>query len=97
MSGSRCMMLMYMLRTQIYITAEQERRIAARAADAGVSKAEVIRRLLNQGLELDDGTAERRGLIESTAGIVPDADGWETWLQRVRGDGAGARLEQLGT
>jgi hypothetical protein len=91
------MMLMYMLRTQIYITVEQERRIAARAADAGVSKAEVIRRLLDQGLELDDGTAARRKLIESTAGIVPDADGWETWLKRVRGDGAGPRLEQLGT
>jgi Ribbon-helix-helix protein, copG family len=90
------MMLMYMQRTQIYITAEQERRIAARAADAGVSKAEVIRRLLDQGLGLDDGTAERRRLIESTAGIAPDADGWETWLHRVRGDGAGARLEQLG-
>jgi Ribbon-helix-helix protein, copG family len=91
------MMLMYMLRTQIYITVEQERRIAARAADAGVSKAEVIRRLLNQGLELDDGTAERRRLIESTAGIVPDADDWETWLQRVRGEGAGARLDRLAT
>jgi hypothetical protein len=87
----------YMQRTQIYITVEQDRRIAARAADAGVSKAEVIRRLLDQGLELDDGTAERRRLIESTAGIVPDADGWEIWLQRVRGDGAGARLERLGT
>lgn len=70
--------------TQIYITEEQERRIAARAADAGVPKAEVIRRMLDEGLGVDDGAEERRRAIRATAGALPDADDWEN-------PGAGAR------
>lgn len=44
-----------MQRTQISITEEQERRRAARAEDAGVPKAEVIRRMLDEALGLTDG------------------------------------------
>lgn len=84
-----------MHRTQIYITEEQERRIAVRAADAGVSKAQVIRRMLDQGLGIDDGVESRRRAIRATAGAVPDADDWEAWLAGVRGSGAAERLARL--
>ncbi len=84
-----------MRRTQIYITEEQEERIAAWAADAGVSKAKVIRRVLDEGLGIDDGADERRRAIRVTAGVIPDADGWESWLARVRGGGADERLTRL--
>jgi Ribbon-helix-helix protein, copG family len=86
-----------MRRTQVYITEEQDERIAARAVDAGVSKAEVIRRALNRGLGVDDGTGERRRAIEATAGIAGDEEEWPQWLARVRGGSAAERLERLGT
>lgn len=84
-----------MQRTQIYITEEQQRRIAARAADAGVSKAQVIRRMLDEGLGVDDGAEERRRAIRATAGTLPGADDWQPWLARVRGGGADERLRRL--
>jgi hypothetical protein len=85
----------HMHRTQIYITEEQERRITDRAADAGVSKAKVIRRMLDEGLGIDDGVVERQRAIRATAGALPDADDWESWLGRVRGGGADERLKRL--
>lgn len=84
-----------MRRTQIYITDEQERLIADEAADAGVAKAEVIRRILDAALGLDTGAAERRRAIAVTAGILPDAEDWPDWLARVRGAGATDRLARL--
>jgi hypothetical protein len=84
-----------MHRTQIYITDEQERRIAVRAADAGVSKAQVIRRMIDQGLGIDDGAEARRRAIRATAGALPDAEDWEAWLAGVRGSGAAERLARL--
>lgn len=86
-----------MRRTQIYLTDEQDRRIAARAADAGVAKAEVIRAILDEALGLGDGVQERRRAIEATAGILPDAQDWPEWLSRVRGAPADERLRRLGT
>lgn len=86
-----------MQRTQIYITEAQERRLAELAADAGVSKAEVVRRLLDQGLGVDDGSEERRRAIRATSGILRDADDWPSWLARVRGSGADDRLKDLGS
>lgn len=84
-----------MLRTQIYITEEQERLIAHQAADAGVPKAEVIRRILDAALGLDTGGADRRSAILATAGILSAARDWPEWLADVRGEGAGNRLERL--
>jgi hypothetical protein len=84
-----------MRRTQIYVTDEQERRIAARAADAGVAKAEVIRRILDEALGLADGAEARRRAIRATAGLLPDAPDWVEWLEQVRGEGADARLRAL--
>jgi len=85
-----------MRRTQIYITEEQERLIADQAEDAGVPKAEVIRRMLDAALGLDTGAADRRNAILATAGILDDAQEWPEWLADVRGGGAGERLERLG-
>ncbi len=84
-----------MRRTQIYITEEQERLIANQAADAGVPKAEVIRRILDSALGLDTGAAERRRAILATAGVMPDAEDWPAWLAQVRGAGADDRLARL--
>lgn len=84
-----------MRRTQIYITEEQERLIAARAHDAGVPKAEVIRRILDEALGLDDGVEARRRAILGTAGLLRDADDWPAWLAQVRGAGADERLRRL--
>lgn len=85
-----------MRRTQVYITDEQEERIAARAADAGVAKAEVIRRALDRGLGVDDGAEQRRRAIQATAGIAADEEDWPQWLARVRGGSAAERLGRLG-
>lgn len=85
-----------MKRTQIYISEEQERRITAHAADADVSKAEVIRRLLDRGLGIDDGAETRLRAIEDTFGVLPDAPDWPAWLASVRGGAADERLRRLG-
>lgn len=85
-----------MRRTQIYLTDEQDRLIAARAADAGAPKAEVIRRILDQALGLGDGVDDRRRAILTTAGILRDADDWPEWLAAVRGGSADERLRGLG-
>jgi SpoVK/Ycf46/Vps4 family AAA+-type ATPase len=85
-----------MRRTQIYLTEEQDSRIAARAVDAGVPKAEVIRGILDQALGLDDGLEERRRAITTTAGVLRGSDDWPQWLARVRRGSADERLRDLG-
>ncbi|HWB72372.1 MAG TPA: CopG family transcriptional regulator [Egibacteraceae bacterium] len=85
-----------MKRTQIYISEEQERRIAAHAEDAGVSKAEIIRRLLDRGLGIEDGAEARLRAIDDTFGVLPDAPDWPEWLAAVRGAPADERLRRLG-
>lgn len=84
-----------MNRTQIYLTQKQTEIVAARAADADVSKAAMIRRLLDEALELDDGKQARESAFRATAGVIPDADDWPSWLASVRGAGADARLLKL--
>ncbi len=85
-----------MQRTQIYLTDEQQRVIADRARDSNVSKAEIIRRMLDRELGLDDGTSDRTAAIDATAGALPSAPDWPEWLRAVRGTGAGSRLDRLG-
>jgi hypothetical protein len=84
-----------MKRTQIYISEEQDRLLAARAEDAGLSKAALIRRLLDQGLGIDDGADARLRAIDETFGILPDAPDWPDWLAAVRGASADERLRRL--
>jgi hypothetical protein len=85
-----------MKRTQIYLTSEQRRRISGRARDAGVSQAEVIRRILDDALDIGDDVTERVAAVDATAGILRDAPDWPEWLASVRGQGADKRLRKLG-
>ena len=63
--------------TQIFLTDEQQRAIARRAADARISRSEVIQRILNAGLGIDDASAIRLAAIDATAGVMPDAPDWQ--------------------
>jgi hypothetical protein len=85
-----------MRRTQLYLTEEQRHRIARRAADSGVSQAEVIRRILDEALGIGQGKDERRAAIQATAGILADAPDWPEWLRRARGAPTKQRLRDLG-
>ncbi len=86
-----------MRRTQIYLTEEQDRRIARLARDRGVSKAEVIRQILDAEFDTGDAEAEGRAAILATAGICADYPDWPEWLAGVRAPGgASARLDALG-
>jgi len=49
-----------MERTNIYLTEEQQKRLGDRAGQMGVSKSELVRRLLDEGL----GIARRQDRIE---------------------------------
>ncbi len=75
----------------------ERRRLDQRAADAGVPMAEVVRRILDQVLAIDDGAADARvAAVQATAGVLADADDWPEWLARVRGRTAAERLDHLG-
>jgi hypothetical protein len=86
-----------MQRTQIYLTDEQRRRLNHRAKDAGVSMAEALRRVLDEGLGIGDDRAERLAAVEESAGALADGETWEEHLARVRRPGgADERLRSLG-
>lgn len=85
-----------MLRTQIYITNEQDRQIKVLAKSRRVSKAEVIRQILDAALDTGDAEAEARAGILATAGILPDAPDWPEWQAAVRGRPASRRLSDEG-
>ncbi len=85
-----------MHRTQIYLTDEQQRRIADIAADRQVPKAEVIRNILDAALDTGDAGREADAVIRSTSGLLADYPGWEAWQRSVRGRTAHERLESLG-
>ncbi len=85
-----------MHRTQMYLTDEQRQRLAKRAAHAGTSQAELIRRMLDRELgilrDLDDPVA----VIRATSGVMADYPDWPEWLAAVRGKGSDHRLRELG-
>lgn len=85
-----------MKRTQIYITEDQDGRLAALAADRHVSKAQLIREMIDQALDVDAAEDEARAIIEGTSGVCSDYPDWPEWLREVRGDGGDARLRELG-
>lgn len=85
-----------MRRTQIYITDDQDQRVGELAKDLAVSKAEVIRRILDQALEIDAGEREAAGVIAATAGLLAGYPDWPEWLGDVRGRSAAERVGSLG-
>lgn len=85
-----------MERTQIYLTTEQRARVSLAAEDAGVSKAEIIRRLLDEALGLNVSVRDRLEAVEETAGLLAEAPDWQDWLAQVRGNGSDRRLTELG-
>jgi Zn-dependent membrane protease YugP len=84
-----------MHRTQIYLTDEQRRRLARRAADEGASQADVIRRMLDRELGILSGLHDV-AVVKATAGILADHPDWPEWLADVRGRGSSERLRDLG-
>lgn len=86
-----------MQRTQVYLTDEQRRRLGQRARDSGVPMAEVLRRILDEGLGISDSRAERLAAVDESAGALADDETWHEFLDRVRQPGgADARLRSLG-
>jgi hypothetical protein len=61
-----------MRRTNIYLTDEQQRHIGAKARVGGVSKAEVVRRLLDSALGIGDGEQAAEAAVEASFGIWAD-------------------------
>lgn len=80
----------------MYLTDEQRDRIARRAEDAGVSQAEIIRRILDEALGLGDDVGQRVRAVVDTAGLFEDRPDWPDWLDEVRGRSTSDRLEELG-
>jgi hypothetical protein len=85
-----------MKRTQIYITDEQDTLLKRRARDERISKAEAIRRILDQALDSGDAEAEARTIIRESAGICADYPDWPEWQRDVRGRTADERLRAGG-
>jgi hypothetical protein len=83
-----------MNRTNIYLSDEQRERLDARAHDEGVSRAELIRRLLDRALGADpDRLRSDLAAIDRSFGAL---DGDEIEFELDRGDGArGAHLERI--
>ena len=79
-----------MKRTQVYLTEEQDRRLAQIATERGVSKARVLRWALDASLNVGDAAEEERAIIRATAGICADYPDWQDWQRQVRGRTAAA-------
>ena len=85
-----------MRRTQIYLTEEQDQRIARLAEARGESKAEVIRTILDREFDRDGADADDRAVLVATSGLCADYPDWPAWLDEVRGRPAADRLTELG-
>ncbi len=82
-----------MKRTNIYLTEEQDRLIARQARALSVSKAEVVRRLLDTGLGIAEAVDVEKAL-ESSFGLWADRtqqeiDDIRSWRERDRFDRLG--------
>ena len=86
-----------MVRKQLFITADQNRRLKGRAAATGRSEGEVMRRGIDR--ELDDKTAEAEGdwkdAWRQAAGIWKDYDEIDELMLRRRKRRRKRRVETL--
>jgi len=85
----------HMRRTQVYITEEQDRRLADIASQRGISKAGALRWALDWALETGDVEAAARAIIRATAGSCSDYPDWPEWQRSVRGRSADERLRSV--
>ena len=85
-----------MKRTQVYLTEEQDRRLAEIAEERGTSRASALRWALDSVLETGDVEEQARAVILATAGILADYPDWPEWQRTVRGRTAAQRLDELG-
>jgi Ribbon-helix-helix protein, copG family len=85
-----------MKRTQVYLTEDQDQRLAELARDRGISKAGALRWALDTALDTGDSEAEARVVILASAGVCSDYPDWPEWQRDVRGRTAVERMEQLG-
>ena len=85
-----------MKRTQVYLTEEQDRRLAEIAEERGTSRASALRWALDSVLETGDVEAEARAVILATAGSLADYPDWPDWQRTVRGRTAAQRLDEQG-
>lgn len=65
---------MYMVRKQLYIGPDQERRLKQRARALGVSEAELVRRALERALSDDAATLPRPDREAAVSGLVATID-----------------------
>ena len=75
-----------MVRQQLFITAEQKRRIKTRSALTGVSEGEIIRRGIDRELEQETGAGERdwKDAWRQAFGMWKDRDDIEEAIARGR-------------
>ena len=62
----------YMERTSIYLTEEQQKRLTNRASEMDVSRSELIRRLLDEGLGIARRPERIEQALEASRGIWAD-------------------------
>jgi hypothetical protein len=63
-----------MQRTNIFLTEEQQERLDRRAVEEGVSKSSLIRRILDEALDITRATVSVEDAIRVTSGIWADRD-----------------------
>jgi hypothetical protein len=84
-----------MVRKQVFITAEQNKRLKAHAAAAGVSEAELVRAGIDLRLEQKAEKTDWRRLAERLSGAWAERDDLDEILRKNR-KGWKRRLKRLG-
>ncbi len=84
-----------MVRKQVFITAEQNKRLKAHAAATGVSEAELVRDGIDLRLERKPEKTDWRKLADSLSGAWAERDDIDEMLRKNR-DGWKRRLKRLG-
>ncbi len=87
-----------MVRKQVYITAEQDRRLKELAKSEGVPAADIVRRGLQLAIE-QNAEAERlaslKAYLRTAKPIWQDRDDMQEWLRDLR-KGGSRRMKRLG-
>jgi len=63
-----------MLRTNIFLTEEQQKRLDHRAREEGVSKSTIVRRILDEGLAITKSSTSVQEAIRQSSGLWADRE-----------------------